>query len=251
LTLKEAALGALKLRVLKMVLAVLAVGVVAGVHLSAQNPPSATAGLNDRGTFEISSGGVSLGTESFEIRSTSAQIEAQSEVHLSVEQNGKKLEVRTNSTLRLDSHFNPLTYTWSQKGAQSSQLSMDFHNQPVSARYKTVDGHDDRRDFKLDPDVLILDDNTNHHYQLAVARYDFAKGGTQEFRAFIPQEAAPGILTMKLVGPEPVTLNGQNVTLRHFLLTAQLAQVDLWVDDQGHLQIISAAQGQYQATRKK
>ena len=154
-------------------------------------------------------------------------------------------------TCLLDPQFDPLSYTWNQKGAQSSQLSIDFRAQPVHARYKTVNGQDDRRDFKLDKDVVVLDDNVIHHYQLAVARYDQAKGGTQTFRAFIPQEALPGVITLNSVGPEPVTVDGDKRTLRRFLLTTELAQISLWVDDQGHLQMVSAPDAQYQAMRKK
>ena len=151
----------------------------------------------------------------------------------------------------LDSNLDPVSYTWSQKGTQSSQLSIDFRADPVSVRYKTVNGQEDRRDFKLDKDVIVLDDNINHHYQLAVAHYDLAKGGTQAFRAFIPQEAMPGVITLKLVGPDTVTVDGKNLTLRRFLLTAQLAQVSLWVDDQGRLQMVAVPDARYQATRKQ
>ncbi|MGD1104464.1 MAG: hypothetical protein ABSA59_20655 [Terriglobia bacterium] len=226
-------------------------GYLVATALVGQAPSAAPPDLNDRGTFEIFAAGKSIGTETFEIRVRADQIEAQGTLHLQAEQDGKKIEVRTSSNLLLDPHFDPLSYTWNQKGAQSSQLNIDFRTQPVQALYKTVSGQDDRRDFKLDQDVIVLDDNVIHHYQLAVARYDQAKGGTQAFRAFIPQEAAPGVITLKSVGPEPVTVDGDKRTLRHFLLTTELAQISLWVDDQGHLQLVSAPDAQYQAMRKK
>ena len=130
----------------------------------------------------------------------------------------RKIEVRTSSTLVLDPQLDPLSYSWSQKGTQSSQLSIDFRTQPAPYATKQVNGQDDRRDFKLDKDVVVLDDNVVHHYQLAVARYDQAKGGTQAFRAFIPQDALPGVITLNSVGPEAVTVDGDKRTLRHFLL---------------------------------
>jgi len=219
--------------------------------LAGQAPGTATADLNDHGTFEIISAGQSLGTETFDIRVRSGQIEAQGNVHLRMEEKGKSTEARTSSNLLLDPQLNPLSYSWNQKGAQSSQLSIDFRTQPVHTRYKTVTGQDDRRDFKLDKDVIVLDDNIIHHYQLALARYDQAKGGTQAFRAFIPQEALPGVITLNLVGPDPVTVDGEKRTLRRFLLTTELAQISLWIDDQGHLQLVSAPDAQYQAVRKK
>ncbi|MGA3326011.1 MAG: hypothetical protein ABSF45_16180 [Terriglobia bacterium] len=234
-----------------MAVVLILAGFPAAVPLAGQAPSAAPPDLNDHGTFEISVGGKSMGTETFEIRVRAGQIEAQGDVHLQVEQNGKKLEIRTSSNLLLNPGFDPLSYTWSQKGAQSSQLSVDFRTQPIHARFKTVGGQDDRRDFKLDKDVIVLDDNVIHHYQLAVARYDQAKGGTQAFRAFIPQEAMPGLITLNCLGSEPITVNGGNRTLRRFLLTAQLAQISLWVDDQGHLQLVSAPDAQFQAMRKK
>jgi hypothetical protein len=168
-----------------------------------------------------------------------------------MQQNGKRIEVRTSSSLLLDPHLDPLSYTWNQKGTQSSQLSIDFRTQPAHVRYKTVTGQDDRRDFHLDKDVVVLDDNALHQYQLAAARYDAAKGGTQTFRAFIPQEGLPGAITLNSLGSEPVLVEGKKLTLRHFLLTTELAQINLWVDDRGHLQMVSAPDSQFQAMRKK
>ena len=216
-----------------------------------QAPGATPPDLSDHGTFEIFSAGTNIGTETFEIRARSDQIEAQGTVHLQVEQGGKKIEVRTSSSLLLDPQLVPLSYTWNQKGAQSSQLSVDFRTQPAQWDAKTVNGQDDQRDFKLDKDVIILDDNVIHHYQLAVARYDQGKGGTQAFRAFIPQEALPGVITLNSVGPEPVTVEGDKRTLRRFLLTTELAQISLWVDDRGHLQLVAVPDVQYEAMRKK
>ena len=98
--------------------------------------------------------------------------------------------------------------------------------------------------------MVVLDDNVIHHYQLAVARYDQAKGGTQALRAFIPQEALPGEITLNSTGPESVTVLGNIRTLDHFVLSAELAQISLWVDDRGRLQMVSAPGAQFQAMRK-
>jgi hypothetical protein len=207
--------------------------------------------LNDRGTFEIFAAGRSIGTEDFEIQVRTNQVEARGNVHLQVEQNGKSTEVRTTSTLLLDSNLDPLSYRWSQRGSQSSQLSVDFRLRPARAVYKTVSGHEDRRDFALDKDLVVLDDNSLHHYQIAIARYDVQKGGPQAFHAFIPQEAAPGVITLNSAGTEPIKVNGVTRTLRRMLLTADLAKITVWVDDRGHLQVVSAPAAQFEATRKK
>jgi len=234
-----------------MVLVVLLPGVPSAGLLMGQAPSAAPPDLNDHGTFNIFAAGVNIGNETFEIRGRAEQVEAEGTIHLQVEQNGKRFDIRSSSNLLLNAQLDPLSYTWNQKGAQSSQLSIDFRAQPVRTRYKTVSGQEDRRDFKLEKDIIVLDDNVVHHYQLAVARYDQEKGGTQAFRAFIPQEALPGVITLKSVGPEAVTVDGDKRTLRRFLLTTELAQISLWVDDQGHLQLVAAPDAQYEAMRKK
>ena len=82
-----------------MALVALLAGVPAAGPLMGQAPSAAPPDLNDHGTFEIFAAGKSIGTETFEIRVRSDQIEAQGDVHLQVEQNGKSLEVRTSSNL--------------------------------------------------------------------------------------------------------------------------------------------------------
>ncbi len=168
-----------------------------------------------------------------------------------MEQDGKTLEVRTSPHLILNPQLRPLSYTWSQKGTQSSQLSIDFHSSPARAQYKTVTGESDRRDFKLGKDVMVLDDNVVHHYQLVVDRYDQTSKGKQTLNAFIPQEALPGEITVEDVGAEPVSVRGESLNLRHLTLTTDLARVDLWVDNQDHLQVVSVPVAQLQAVRKK
>ena len=217
----------------------------------AQAASTARPHLNDHGTFDIFAAGKSIGTEQFEIRARSNQIQAQANVQLRVEQDGKTVEIRTSSNLLLDPLLEPLSYAWDQKAEKVSQLSIDFRARPAHARYKTVNGQDDQRDFQLPKDVVVLDDNALHQYQLALARYDLQKNGAQIFHAFIPQEALPGVITLSLVGPESVTLEGDQRTLRRFLLTADQAQISLWVDEEGRLQMVSVPAAQYQAVRRK
>jgi hypothetical protein len=50
---------------------------------------------------------------------------------------------------------------------------------------------------------------------------------------------------------EPVSVEGTTLNLRHLILTTELARVDLWVDDQAYLQVVSVPEAQFQAVRKK
>jgi len=216
-----------------------------------QTPASAQPDPTDRGTFELYAAGKSIGTERFEIRSHAEQVEAQSEIHLQVEQAGKVVEARTTSNLVLDPQLRPLAYTWTQRGTQSSHLEIDFRSSPVRTHYKTVSGQKDEREFKLPKDVVVLDDNVLHHYQLLLDRYDPAAGGKQTFQAFIPQEALPGVVTVEQAGMGPAPRGESAQNLRHFVLTTELARVDLWVDSNTHLQAVAVPEAQFQAVRKK
>lgn len=208
--------------------------------------------LNDHGVFQIMLAGRNVGTEKFEIRSSADKVEAQAEINLQVQQEGKTIALKTSPKLVLDTHLIPLTYTWSQKGTPSSQLGVDFRSSPAKTHYKTIKGEEDKRDFDLPKDVVVLDDNVVHHYQLLAERYDLTAGGKQTFQAFVPQEALPGVLTVEDAGPEPATAEGSApADLRHLVVITELARIDLWIDERQHLQRMAIPDMQLEAIRKK
>lgn len=213
--------------------------------------PASPADLKDRGVFVYSMAGKQIGTESFEISSAKGKVEAEAKVELRVEQEGKTLDFKTSTKLVLTPDLQPQTYDWNQKGAQSSQLQMDFRSTPATVRYRTVSGENDVRDFQLPRDVVVLDNNVIHHYQLVVRRFRQAGGGTQTFYAFIPQEALPGTLSVEEIGRESVDLGSREQKLHHLLVTTENAQIDLWADDQDRLQKISIPRAQLEVVRKK
>jgi hypothetical protein len=213
--------------------------------------PSPSTQLADRGVFEIILAGKTIGTESFEIRSSAQVVEARAEIHLRVEQGGKVADVKSYPDLVLDPQLQPLTYTWKQKGSQSSQLEVDFRLSPAQARYRTVNGHEDQRTFSLPKDVVVVDDNVVHHYQLLVGRYRLTGSGKQTFRALIPQEAIPGDLSIQDLGIESTSFHGVPLALDHLVVTSELAHVNLWVDEQQHVLRVTITEALFEAVRKK
>jgi hypothetical protein len=207
--------------------------------------------VDDTGVFEIFLAGRPTGTETFKIHSSSSNVEAQAEIYLSVEKNGKTVVIRSFPDLILDPQLRPVTYTWNQKGPQSSRLDVDFRGKLARVRYKTVSGDEDNRAFELPPDVAVLDDNVVHHYQLILDRYQGMGGGKQTFHVFVPQEALPGLITVQDLGSAPTTTEGNTANLRHFQVTTDLAQIDLWADDQQHVQRVSVPGVQLEAIRKR
>jgi hypothetical protein len=239
---------------LLLLLAPLGAGTVAGNLTSwGQETPGSPGLVNvdDEGVFEISLAGSPVGSESFKIHSSVGKVEARGEIHLHIEQNGKRVEAQSFPDLVLDSQLRPVTYTWNQKGSQSSRLEMDFRGKLAKVRYKTVNGKEDIREFALPPDVLVLDDNVVHHYELVADRFWALGGGKQTFPVIVPQEALPSRLTVEELGNAAGTTAGATAPLRHLLITTDVTHIDLWVDEQRRLERVSVSATQLDAIRKR
>ena len=224
-----------------------------GLATLAQETPGnpRRANVDDEGVFEIFLAGRAIGTEKFKIHSSPGKVEAQAEISLHIQQNGKTVGIQSFPDLVLDTQLRPLTYAWNQKGPQSSRLEVDFRGRLARVRYKTVSGDEDNRAFGLPPDVAILDDNVVHHYQLIIDRYQEMGGGKQTFHVFVPQEALPGLITVQDLGNAPITTDGNTANPRHLLITTDLAHIDLWIDNQQHIQRVSVPTVQLEAIRKR
>ncbi len=214
-------------------------------------PASENAGFSDHGTFVMTMAGQEVGRERFQIQPNSSGIEARAQIELQARRNGKILHFRTSPDLELNSRLEPITYSWSQKGSESSQLRMDLRHSPVTVRYHTVKGGNDDRTFQLPRDVVILDDNVIHQYEIAVLRFFMTSGGRQVFHAFIPQEALPGLITIQDLGKEPSSAPTKGSDLFHLLLITDQAHIDLWVDQDHHIQRVVISAAQFQAVRKE
>jgi hypothetical protein len=237
-----------------MLLAPLLAGILAcGVATLGQETPGSPRPVNvdDEGVFVISLAGRPVGTERFKIHSSPGKVEAQGEIRLHIEQDGKRVSVQSFPDLILDPQLCPVTYTWNQKGSQSSRLEVDFTGKLASVRYMTIDGKEDNRDFELPHDVVVLDDNVVHHYQLIIARFQAMGGGKQTLPVFVPQEALPSLLTVEDMGNAATAIGGVTANLRHLLITTDVTHIDLWVDDQQHIEQFSVPQAQLEAIRKR
>ena len=205
----------------------------------------------DDGVFQISLAGRPVGRESFRIHATAEGFEAQAEIRLRLDQGGKTVAIQSFPDLTLDPQLRPLTYHWSQKGSQASRLEVDFRGQLTRVLYRTISGAEDMRDFQLAPDVVVLDDNVVHHYQLIAARYQALGGGTQTFRVFVPQEALPSLLTVQEGENAAEASGGTAAALRHLLVSTDVTRIDLWVDSQPRLQRVLVPSAQLEAIRIK
>lgn len=207
--------------------------------------PATRRALDDQGVFVLSLAGRPVGTEKFEIRASEGRIEAKAEIELRLEQNRQPVALQAFPALIMDSEFEPVTYNWSQRGAQSSELTVDFRASPAKCRYRTMTGQQDYRDFNLPKGVVVLDDNVIHHFQVIVDRLKPPGAGRQNFKAFVPQEGLPGDLTVEDVPDAPAT------KLRHLRVSTELTHIDLWVDEQERLERVSNPEAQFEAIRQR
>lgn len=221
------------------------------IALGQESPPiPPLTQVDDSGIFEIFLAGRAVGSETFKIHAFAGKVEAQAEIHLRMQQQGKTVEVQSSSHLVLDPQLRPVTYAWSQKGPQSSGLDADFRDKLTRVRYMTVTGATDDREFDLPHDVLVLDDNVFYQYQLIAIKYQAMGGGRQTFRVFVPQEALPSSLTVEDMGNATSATEGVTANLRHLLITTDVTHIDLWFDAQQHIQRVSVPGVQLEAVRK-
>jgi len=235
-------------RILPKPLAAVILAAVIPLTGYAQSPPST---FDDQGTFIISQAGRLMGTEKFSIRSTSNQIQAQGEVTLRYEDSGRAVNIHTFPRLVLSSELEPVSYVWDEKSPDISHLEVDFRSSPARSVLKKSDGKRDVREFQLRPDVVILDNNIFHHYELLVRRYLRTPGGIQAFNGFIPQEALPGGLAVADAGTAEPKVLGKQKGLRHLIVTTDTLRVDLWADDLGRLDRLLSPSAQLEVVRKK
>ena len=208
--------------------------------------------LDDQGTYSLLFEGHLIGTERFKIHTSDNKIEAEAEIEIKTDQTGQPVALKSSPRLVLNQQWEPQTYIVNQKGTPEFHLEVDFHNSPAKSRLHLAKAKDDdERDFVLAKDVLIVDDNVVHHYQLLVNRFALKPDKQQTFNAYIPQEATPGVLNIQDMGSEEVNFAGRHEKLRHLLVSTDIAKIDLWVDGQQHLQRIFIPSVQLEAVRTK
>jgi hypothetical protein len=222
-------------------------------------PPTAAAGAqspeapasNDQGTFVISYAGKEIGTEKFSIRSSSKEVRAEGEISLHYTDNGKKVDVETTPKLVLSPSLEPLAYTWDEKSPESNHLEVDFRSSPARSTLKKSDGKLDVREFKFAPNLVVLDDNVVHHYELLAWRYLGTSGGLRPFTGYIPQEALPGGLAVNEVEMGDLKGHEKKNKLRHLIVTTDNSRVDVWVGSSGRVERVSFPSAQLEYMRKK
>ncbi len=190
--------------------------------------------FNEKGSFKILVDRELKGTEEFEITSSGNECVAKGKILLSILRGDKPVEYLIETQLQMKLNLDPIHYSMVQRyEGNASAIKMDFANGKGHAEFDTGSGVE-KRDYDLPDNVVVLDDNVFHQYAVLARRYDFDRGGLQEFYVFIPQESVGGILHMTLKGDEKVPVNGAFHEVQHLSIDTPDLQMDIYVEGDSH-----------------
>jgi hypothetical protein len=205
---------------------------------------------NDQGSFKILFNGEQIGEEKFQIVADASHFKAFAEIRLTVEREKDRATFTIKPTLQFTKAFEPISYQVIQEsGSNRMRAQVNFKPGRSEAVYET-EQQKDPREIELKSDVLVLDDNVFHHYILLAKRYDFLKGGVQEFSAFIPQQFLAGSISVEDKGMEKVTLGGSTVPLQHLFVDSGELQFSLWLNERHELLKISVPKSNVDVVRQ-
>lgn len=197
-----------------------------GAPLVADTPLLAQVGVTDEGSFRVSVGGRTVGSEDFSIRQTGsgASIEtiATGQVRLNLPTGSLELNPRLRATgLQAD----PLAYEVTVGGDSPRRIIGSLAAGRFSARIVSPTG-EQLREYVASSGAVILDDGVAHHYHFLAKRIR-----TGRVPVIIPRENRQVMATVTDHGEEPVTVGGTTANL--FRLTVHPDGGDerrVWVD---------------------
>jgi hypothetical protein len=185
----------------------------------------------ETGRFKILFGGEEIGQEVFQIVEESSGVKATAEIHLTVERENSKLTFAIRPALQFSRFFEPISYQVMQEaGSNKTRAQVNFKIGMSEASYDNGT-ESDTRQIELRKDVIVLDDNVFHQYIILAKRYDFTKGGVQEFSAFVPQQFIAGRVSVSDKGMETVQTGSKSAQLQHLLVDTGELQISLWLDE--------------------
>ena len=217
-----------------------------GAAIAMRAASAAASGLlaADKGKFHISANGQPVGTEEFEIRPNGDHWMAQSTTDLKAAQGPA---TRVTSRLSLQPDGTPLSYNWSTEGAKKASADISFQGNVATIVLHVEGAKPFTQQFTFtSPQVVILDNNAYHQYEILARLYDREKKGTQTFSVLVPQEVTPGSVTVESLG-ESSSGSAKFEELR--VRTADL-EVDLYLDSNRRLMRLVAPASNAEVVRE-
>jgi len=188
-----------------------------------------------KGRLRVLRHGQPIGTESYEITATATEMQARGQLEIQVEGH----TIRQSALQLLSADLSPRQYELRMDAPEKTWRRVDFSGGKATARYPLPDGKEDTQEFEF-PDGRVTVLGLYHDFLLLVRRYDFAQGGPQTVRVFVPWGLQPGEATLELKGVKTEAVDGADQPVREMLITTPDNQIQLWVTESGRLVRLTA-----------
>lgn len=189
------------------------------------------------GQFELYRHGTRVGSESWkwaEDASGSIVVTGQCAVDI----DGIATTIHPSLTFQAAS-LTPVAYEFERaQGDLVRRVSTTF-NGGRAVQQIEENGMSSKRQLKIKPSDLVINDEVLHQFLLLAERYDFEKGGTQDFTVFDVKLDRSYVAHAMVRGLGTVENGMGKFRVRRLTLVLQDLSVDLYVDSQGRVPQIS------------
>src|SRR5262245_3289790 len=118
----------------------------------------------------------------------------------------------------------PVSFLFEIGGAR--QIAVEFSGGTVKG---DVGGHSFQKETQS---TVILENLVWHHYLFLLRQYDAAKGGTQNFKFFLPTRAAEYGMRVERAESQNFNVAGKAIaTRRYHMVSSSDTVIDLWADE--------------------
>lgn len=188
----------------------------------------------EKGKFKIFVNGQQVGKEEFEIGSSGGDwlVRGNAEIQ------GPQGSTRVTGTLNLKPDGTPLRYEWSAQGAKKASASIEFAGANANVELHLEGARPYTQTFTFNsPHVAVLDNNLYHQYAVLARLYDWNAKGAQTFAVLVPQDMAPGMVTVESLGKQ----DAGGAKLEELRVKTEDLELDLFLDGQKLVRIVAPA----------
>jgi len=187
----------------------------------------------DGGAFLLSRDGEAIGTERFVIRragtGAQARILATSELELELSSGPRYL---TTALELRGPEFTVRAYQVKVSGDQSTEVYLVRADRRLQARVVSDEG-EELREYRAEPDLVVLDEGIAHHYHFVLARLGSGERG--EATALVPLASQEGTVQLTRRGTERIPIAGVMISARRFEIEDEEGIREIWADEEGRI----------------
>ena len=218
-----------------LVLGIAALSVTSSMVSAKDKKDQGKPSVVDSGTFVVYSSGRKVASETFTIKKMADMSVNKSEVRAEGSKDVQKSE------LQLTPMGDLIRYEWKESGDEKGETVIAPNDQFLTQRVKAGDKTTEQP-YLMPPSTAILDDYFFSHRELLLWRYlgsgcrptsgsNSCALEKAQFGFIIPRQRASGMVTVRYIGREMVTVNGASKELSKFVFSSDYGEWVLWLDD--------------------